>query len=56
MGFTRRGNGKGRTRNGNDRTDNGGRTWQWVMRGGGIGKTKQEMKIPLGPYVFFNFS
>jgi hypothetical protein len=34
MGFTRRGNGKGRTRNGNDITDNGGKTWQWVMRGG----------------------
>jgi hypothetical protein len=38
MGCAGRGNGKGRIRNENDRTCNCGRTWEWVVQGGGMRK------------------
>jgi hypothetical protein len=34
------GNGKGRTRNGNDRLGYGGKTWEWAVRRG-MGKIGQ---------------
>jgi hypothetical protein len=39
------GNGKDRTMNENDRSGYGGRTWDWVVRGGGNekGRTRIEM-------------
>jgi hypothetical protein len=54
IGFVGRGNGKGST--GNGRTGNGGRTWEWVVRGGGgIGRTRnvndrtRNGRLPLQP-------
>ena len=40
IGFVGRGNGKGST--GNGRTGNGGRTWEWVVRGGGKERQNKE--------------
>jgi hypothetical protein len=40
ISFAGRGNEKGRTRNRYGRTGNGGRTWEWAMWGGGIGKVE----------------
>jgi hypothetical protein len=40
IGFVGRGNGKGST--GNGRTGNGGRTWEWVVRGGGRERQNKE--------------
>jgi hypothetical protein len=47
MGCAGRRNEKGRTRNENDRTENGDRTWEWAVRGGENrkGRTKNENDI-----------
>jgi hypothetical protein len=36
---------KDRTRNGNDRSGYGGRTWECAMWGGGMGKAEQGMRM-----------
>jgi hypothetical protein len=50
MGFAGRGKGKDRTKNENDKSGYSGRTWEWVVREGGM--RKAELGIGMS-HVYF---